>query len=61
METRHCNECGESWTDTGDYECPFCGNDNTSIEDEDNVPGIEPEPWAESVLSNDELDNPPLF
>ena len=33
-ETRRCNVCGEYWTDTGALECPFCGSDDTYIEDE---------------------------
>ena len=31
MEIRKCNTCGEQWPDSGDYECPFCGSDNTEI------------------------------
>jgi rubrerythrin len=35
-ESRQCNQCGESWTCTGDDECPFCGSDDTEpVEDED--------------------------
>lgn len=28
-EQRICNDCGEVWNDTGDYECPFCASTNT--------------------------------
>ena len=34
-EIRRCNECGEEWPDTGDYECPFCGSDDTYIIEEE--------------------------
>lgn len=41
-EQRRCNECGETWTDTGDLECPFCGSDDTEpVEDDEE---LEPEP-----------------
>ena len=38
METRRCEDCGEEWRDTGDYECPFCESSNTVViadDDED--------------------------
>ena len=28
-EYRVCNECGESWVDTGDDICPFCKSEDT--------------------------------
>lgn len=34
METRHCNDCGEEWTDTGDETCPECGSNDTEIVDD---------------------------
>ncbi len=34
-EKRRCNECGEEWLDTGAYECPFCGSDDTFIVEEE--------------------------
>lgn len=34
-EHRHCNQCGETWQDSGDYFCPFCNSEDTEIvEDE---------------------------
>jgi Zn finger protein HypA/HybF involved in hydrogenase expression len=35
MDERECNDCGETWTDTGDPDCPFCGSDNTEIVSDD--------------------------
>src|SRR3990172_580214 len=32
-EQRFCNECGERWNDTGEFECPFCGSGGTGIDD----------------------------
>lgn len=34
-EERTCNVCGETWTDTGDLTCPFCGSDDIEIYDPD--------------------------
>jgi hypothetical protein len=34
-EQRSCNECGETWNDTGACECPFCGSDDTFIVPDD--------------------------
>ena len=31
MSDRLCNNCGESFPDTGDDECPYCGSDDTFI------------------------------
>jgi len=31
VEIRKCYTCGESWQDTGEYECPFCGSDDTVV------------------------------
>jgi Zn finger protein HypA/HybF involved in hydrogenase expression len=33
MEIRYCGDCGESWHDAGDFCCPFCGSENTFIDD----------------------------
>ena len=34
-EKRRCNECGEEWPDSGDYECPHCGSQDTFIVEEE--------------------------
>lgn len=44
-EQRFCNECGERWTDTGDFKCPFCGSQDTEIDDSEDTDD-EPEPIA---------------
>jgi len=33
QEKRQCNECGETWWDTGDLICPYCDSDDTEIVD----------------------------
>ena len=45
-ETRFCNECGERWNDTGDFKCPFCGSEDTKIDDSEEDTDGEPEPIA---------------
>lgn len=31
IEERQCNNCGETWVDSGDLTCPFCGSEDTQI------------------------------
>lgn len=31
QEMRQCNDCGETWIDTGDQDCPFCGSLATDV------------------------------
>ncbi len=35
-EKRRCNECGESWVwvEGDDLECPYCGSDDTYVEED---------------------------
>lgn len=34
-EIRKCNGCGHRWEDTGNWECPRCGSEDTEIMRED--------------------------
>ena len=44
-EERKCNVCGETWVDTGNEECPFCGSENTEIDDSEDA-SDDPDPIA---------------
>ena len=33
-----CNECGETWTHTGENTCPFCKSKNTGPIDDEKEP-----------------------
>lgn len=34
VNSRKCNECGETWVDTGTDECPYCGSEDTDWADD---------------------------
>ena len=35
LEKRQCGVCGETWIDTGEPDCPFCGSAETNPVEED--------------------------